>query len=413
MHQFAMGTAIDRSLGVTLQPAEHELAALIGRRERPRPIRRVRLVLLIRVLTFGGAERQLTTLVKSLDREVFDVTVVCLYTGGVFANELADAGVRIISLEKKGRWEVVRFLWRLATVLRKLHPDILHSYLTGQNLMAMAMKPLLPSTRIVWGVRDSNIDPGKTDWLAKPLFRLEVLLSRLADLIIFNSLAGEQCYVSAGFRVAPRLVIRNGIDTARFAPDRESGDILRALWKIPKGTLVIGIVGRLDPVKDHSHFLRAAALFSKSRPDARFVCVGGGADQYTRELRVLSEQLGLGDKVVWAGFIEDMTLAYNALDICCCCSADGEGTANCVAEAMACGVPCVVTDVGDLRFVVGETGILVPIRDPESLAAGWVAMVQRIERDPKVADAARARVMSELDVSMLVEKTSNALLGII
>jgi len=408
-----MGIAVERSPVVRPPPDQHEVAVPVDLRMYAKRGRRIKVVFLIRVLAYGGAERQLTTLVKSLDRELFDITVVSVYSGGAFATELAKADVPLVSLKKKGRWEVLRFLWRLTMVLRKLQPDVLHSYLTGQNLMAMAMKPLLRSTRIVWGVRDSNIDPGKADWLAKPLFRLEVLLSRFADLIIFNSFAGERSYVSAGFRSAPRVVIRNGIDTRRFVPDRERGNSLRLRWELPREALVIGIVGRLDPVKDHVTFLRAAALFSKSRPEARFVCIGAGLDQYTRDLHAVSKELGLGTKVVWAGIIEDMTSGYNTMDICCCCSAASEGTANCVAEAMACGIPCVVTDVGDLPFMVGDTGVVVPKRDPVSLAAGFVEMAQRLEHDLQMPDSARARVLTELDLGTLVEKTSNALVSLI
>src|SRR6266436_6800917 len=124
---------------------------------KPIPERRVRIVFLIRALVIGGAERQLVELAKGLDWSVFDVTVLCLYPGGAFADELSDAGVPVISLNKKGRWEVFGFLWRLARELRRLRPDILHPYMSGPNLMAILMKPILPSTRVVWGMRSSNM----------------------------------------------------------------------------------------------------------------------------------------------------------------------------------------------------------------------------------------------------------------
>jgi glycosyltransferase involved in cell wall biosynthesis len=375
--------------------------------------RRVRVVFLMRVLGIGGAERQLVTLAKALDRQVFDATVVCLYKGGAFARDLTNSGVRVISLDKKGRWEVFGFLYRLARQLRRLEPDILHPYLTAQNLMATLMKPLLPSTRIVWGVRASNQDAGSHKWLEHRLLRMEVALSRFADLIIFNSHAGEAHSLSAGFSCASRVVIPNGTDLSYFSPNLPVGAATRASWGIANGSVLIGLVGRLDPMKDHTTFVRAAAIFAKLRPGARFVCVGEGPEEYARELQVLSAKLGLGDKVIFLGVSVDMPAVYNALDINCSSSAYGEGTPNCISEAMACGVPCVVTDVGDSRLLVGDTGIIVPPGNPEALAAGWAAMAERIERSPQIRKLARRRIQLHFGVDALVHKTSEALLSVL
>ena len=124
---------------------------------------------------------------------------------------------------------------------------------------------------------------------------------------------------------------------------------------------------------------------------------------------MLARELGIEDRVVWTGIINDMPSAYRALDIVCSSSAFGEGMPNCVAEAMACGVPCVVTDVGDSRLVVGETGIVVPPEDPEALARGLETMAKRIAQDSELGKAARTRIVSEFSLAMLVAKTSEVL----
>lgn len=374
----------------------------------------MRLVLLIRSLDIGGAERQLVTLAKGLNRKAFDVAVVCLYSGGELGQELRDAGVPVISLEKKGRWDIPLFFWRLLKELRSLQPDILHSYLMVQNLIAVLVKPALPKTRIVWGVRASDMDARQfNDWLTGLSRRLEALLSRFANLIIFNSYAGKDYHLSLGFAASRTAVISNGIDTERFSPDKKSGSRVRALWQVPEGSFLVGVVGRLDPMKDHPTFLRAAEIFAQARPDARFICIGGGPEAYMGELRMLARALGLAEKVIWPGFIfHEMPAAYNALDICCS-SSYSEGTPNVVAEAMACGVPCVVTDVGDSRQIVGETGIVVPPKNPEALAAGWAQMARRIVEDPQLCDSVRERIKSRLSLPALVQNTSEVLLGLL
>jgi glycosyltransferase involved in cell wall biosynthesis len=376
--------------------------------KRPKAGERLKLVLLIRSLAAGGAERQLVSLAKALDKKVFDITVVCLYGGGPFEEDLRSAGVPVISLGKKGRWELFGFLKRLIAALRKLQPDILHSYMSGQNVLAVLLKPVLPGTRIVWGVRASNVR--LRDWLDKLSFRLEVMLSRFADLIVFNSAAGRDYHLSAGFAASRTDVIPNGVDPRFFACEPKSRSILRAAWKIPEDSFVIGIVGRLNPMKDHWTFLRAAVIFAGRRPDARFVCIGNGPAKYLQDLRSFTDQPALTDKVVWHPFLDDMPAAYKALDICCSSSAYGEGTPNCVIEAMACGVPCVVTDVGDSRIIVNDLGIVVPPKNPEALADAWATMARQITDKPYLHVLVQESVASRFSVSSLATKTTHALL---
>jgi glycosyltransferase involved in cell wall biosynthesis len=357
----------------------------------------------------------MVTLAKGLDRSIFEVTVLCLYGGGELTRELTNAGVSVISLDKSGRWDLARFSRRFVAVLRKLQPDILHSYLPVQNLLTVFVRPALPAaTRVVWGVRASNMDMRQYDWFAKSTGWLESRVSRFADLIIFNSNAGRNYHLAAGFDGSRTAVIPNGVDTRRFAADRASGSRLRASWRVPEESLLIGIVARLDPMKDHQTFLSAAAILANSRVDARFVCVGVGPERYTSDLKTLARELGLGDKVIWPGLIlHDMPAAYSALDICCSSSSFGEGTSNAIAEAMACGAPCVVTDVGDSKLIIGDTGVLVPPKNPEALLAGWIAMVKRLSEDPHLPRAVRERIELRLSLAALVRKTSETLLDLL
>ena len=373
---------------------------------------RVKLVFLIRNLGIGGAERQLVALATNLDRNKFDVTVLTLYGGGEFLEDLTRGGVRAVSLNKKGRWDLLSITWHLIRVIRELKPDILHSYLTGQNLLAIMAKMALPGTRIVWGVRNANFNDRHRDWLSSLTCRTEIRLSRFPDLIISNSLAGQNYHLAAGFAGKRMVVIPNGIDTDRFAPDRRAGLRCRASWGVPSSSLVIGVVGHLARIKDHGTFLKAAAIFSRSRADTRFVCIGSGPDNYLRELRQLGAVLGLNGKVLWLGSVAEMPAAYNALDIYCS-SSFGEGLSNAISEAMACGIPCVVTDVGDSAMVVGDTGVVVRRRNPEMLAAGWAKLADRIAQDPALGGAARRRIESRLSMSALISKTSEELLALL
>lgn len=370
----------------------------------------IRLLLLIRSLDRGGAERQLITLAKGVDKSRFAVTVATFYDGGVLRPEVAGVeGIRVVSLGKRGRWDVLPFLRRLVGLARGVRPDIVHGYLSVSNELGWLAGRLV-GAKVVWGLRASNVDFAHCDWLPALSFRLGAWLSRYADLIIANSYAGREHHIANGYSGEKMIVIPNGIDTDRFQSNSAAGGEVRRQWAIPEPADVIGLVGRLDPMKDHPTFLRAAALLARERDNVYFVCVGDGPSAYRRNLEVLAEELGVGNRLVWAGGRGDMPAVYSTLDLVTSSSAYGEGFPNVVGEAMACGVPCVVTDVGDSALVVGETGLVVPPRDPEALCAGWRQLLALTpEQRTALGHAARARIEREFSVRQLVVNTEQAL----
>jgi glycosyltransferase involved in cell wall biosynthesis len=370
-----------------------------------------RLFILIRSLELGGAERQLVMILRGLDKTRFDVTVATLYDGGAFRPEIeAIAGVRLLSLGKRSRWDVMPVLRRLWKAVRDSRPDILFGDMSPGNELCLLLGKVL-GTRVVWCVQSSYVDFSLYDWLPRFFFRLSAMLSRGPDLIIANSEAGRRFHVARGFRAERMIVIWNGIDTAMFRRDPEAGARLRAEWGIEKGTRLIGLAARLDPMKDHPTFLGAASILAARCANVRFVCVGGGAGDYAAALRARASASGL--RVVWAGPRMDMPAVFSAFDLACCSSA-GEGFPNVIAEAMSCGVPCVTTDAGDLPILVGDTGVVVSRGDPSALAAGVADMLARLDTDEERCRAiARERVISEFGTDKLSARMSAAILGLL
>jgi glycosyltransferase involved in cell wall biosynthesis len=367
-------------------------------------------VFIIRNLAYGGAQRQLITLVKALDKQKFDITVLSFYSGGLLQKDLEDSAIPVICLQKRERWDVVGFLWCLFQHLKHIQPDVLHGYLSESNLVTIFFKLFFPSTRIVWGIRDSNISLDQSDWLDRLIFQLECFLSRFADLIIVNSHAGRTYHLAHGFPADKMVVIPNGIDTERFKPDLEAGLQVRTEWGIQKDTIFIGLIGRLAPMKDHPNFLRAAAFLCNERKDVSFVCVGSGSQQYAEELDELAKELGIAEKVNWVGGRSDMLAIYNALDIVCSASVYGEGFANVIGEAMACGIPCVVTDVGDSAWIVGDHGIVVPPNNSEALKTGIANLINIISTKDKTQSSIRQLIVDQFSVPQLNINTQTALL---
>ncbi len=365
-----------------------------------------KIVFLIRDLDYGGAQRQLVTLVKGLDKHSFDVTVLYFYSGGPLEKDLRDSGIPTISLEKQGRWDLIRFFRRLIQHLQQINPNVLHGYLGESNLLTIFLKPFFPATYMIWGIRDSKTDAALYGWLGSLIFKIGCVLSRFADLIVINSHAGRKFYLNQGFPGNKMVVIPNGIDTERFQPDREAGARVRKEWGISEDAILIGLVARLNPMKDHPTFLKTAALLCKERQDVRFVCVGTGLENYALQLYQLAEQLGISDKVIWAGARADMCAVHNALDVAVSASAYGEGFSNVIGEAMACGIPCVVTDVGDSAWIVGDTGIVVPPTNPEALATGCRSLIALTLPERNVLqEKARIKILENFSVYKVVVTT--------
>jgi glycosyltransferase involved in cell wall biosynthesis len=365
-----------------------------------------RVVFLIRSLNRGGTERQLATLARSLDRNRVDLTVLTFYPGGFFAKEISDNGIPVISLQKRSRWDVIGFSWRLVTQLRRIKPRIVYSFLVEPNLLAPFIRAFSHGTKVVWGVRAANMQLEHYDWFARLNFKLQVFFSRFADLIIFNSQAARDYHFAQGFSKRNTVVIHSGVDTEVFKPDRSAGMGLRAEWGIDPNAILIGLVARLDPIKDHATFIKAAALVAQHHQDARFVCLGGGPAKYSAELRSLADENQISDRLTWAGECDDMAAVYNAMDTVCS-SSISESMPNAIAEAMACGIPCVVTDVGDSALLVGEAGLVVGPNDPQALADGMSECLDRIRNGQTVNP--RLRITENFDSATMANRTDTAL----
>lgn len=363
----------------------------------------MKICFLTRSLNPGGVESQIYVLARGLARKGHEVSLVVFYAGGNVERYRNIEHLKVHVLAKKGRWHLLTFYCALLTLLRSERPEILQSFLSAANILAVLVKPFLERVTVVLGIRASNMNFSHYDWIHGFSYAVERWLSRFADWIIVNSHSGREYSIGRGFPAEKMTVVPNGIDTDRFQPDPEGGKSTRSRWGIPEDLLLIGHVGRLDPMKDHVTFLKAAARFIQKRPEARFVCVGSGPLKYETQLKRLAAELGLEPSVIWTGMCADLPPIYSAFDVFTSTSGWGEGFPNVVGEAMACGVPCVVTDVGDSAFIAGECGRIVPPESPEEMATAWEDMVQRDRAE--VGRRSRSRILENFSVDQLLLNT--------
>lgn len=367
----------------------------------------------IRSLDAGGAERQLALLACALAADGHRVEMIIFYGGGEFEEDVKRCGVVLNCLEKRGRWDMVGFGVRLVSAIRKRAGGTVVGFLEGANIMLSACRPLLGGRTVVNRLASTYMDTTRYDWLSGWSFGAELWFAKQADLVITNSNVGLARARKAGVSAARLAVVPNAVDSQRFRPDTNAAAALRAEWGVATGQSVVGIVGRMDPMKDHANFVAAAELILQSRPEVFFICVGGGSDaKYEEAIRHRAQQLVDSGRLIFLGYRSDLPGIYSALDVNVL-SSYGEGSPNCIIESMACGTTCVVTDVGDAQLLVGDTGTVVPARDPLRLADGVTRQLDKLAAQPGLAGAARDRVLARHSVASCVDSFRTALASLI
>jgi glycosyltransferase involved in cell wall biosynthesis len=261
---------------------------------------------------------------------------------------------------------VIQF-WRL---LRSVRPDVVQTWMYHADLMGGVMARLYGVRKVFWGIRHGNLTPGtvkdSTIWVARVCARLSYWLPMR---IVSCSQQAMVAHSAIGYDKSRMIVIPNGYELSRFAPDEGARARLRQEWGIAEDTFLLGMVARFDAQKDHANLLGSLRLLKQRGKEFHCVLVGTGMEAANAELQQLLNTNGVADMVSLLGRRNDVPAVMNALDLHVLSSL-GEAFPNVLAEAMACGTPCVTTDVGDAAFIVGDTGWVVTPQASNELADG-------------------------------------------
>lgn len=357
-------------------------------------------------LSTGGAEMMLLKLVRAMDRERFSPIVVSLIDKGTLGERIEALGVRVFALGMERRVSVLAGLRALGRIVDETRPDLVQSWMYHANLFAsgavIASRTRAP---VLWNIRASLDGFANEKRSTAAAIRVGAWVSRLPRGIVYNSRASAHQHEAMGYLASRTEVIPNGFDCDEFHPDHEAGSTLRAELGLTNGDILVGCVGRYHPMKDHAGFLAAAAEAVRMDHRLHFVMAGAGVDRANPDLALAIARFGLDARVHRLGERRDVPRLTAGLDIACSSSAWGEGFPNVIGEAMACGVPCAVTDTGDSASIVGDCGEVVPVRNPSALARAILALAAMDpSRRAALGSAARARIVANFSIDAVARR---------
>lgn len=366
-------------------------------------LRPMKVLHLISTLAVGGAEVMLYKLLRGMNREKFQLVVVNMTSKGTIGQNIQDLGIPVHELKMPHGIPSPLGLLKLMHILRLERPTILQTWLYHADLLGLIAGKLMRIPNILWNIRCSTLERKDYAWHLWLTLKILSYLSSYPRTIVTNSEAGRLANEKLGYQPKEWVVIPNGFDLNILKPSEEARKEIRRELDLSSDTILIGLIARWDPMKDHATFLEAARKLLQTHPSVHFVLVGKKIDDGNPELMEKITSLALKETVHLLGERKDIASITAALDIATC-SSYSEGFPNIIGEAMACAVPCVTTDIGDCEQIVGDSGIIVRSRDPIALANGWSRLLLLSSDERRsLGLKGRNRVSEFFDITKVVQ----------
>jgi glycosyltransferase involved in cell wall biosynthesis len=331
-------------------------------------------------------------------REVgLDSTVICLAPPGPVSGQLLDIGIPVTHIGLTSIWQFPIQTGAIKRELRKSAPDVVQGWMYHGNIAAL-MAGRGTGAPIVWNVRQSLHRTDLFKRTTRLMIRANASVSGHADMIIYNSEVARRQHEELGFAKAGGALIPNGVDLVRFGAGHAGGAALRDSLGIPEDAIVFIAVGRANAIKGHDLLLRAAREVSKADVPVRFLVVGEGTSWNVDPYIEFAGETGVRRIVTLAGGRDDVPELLSMADVFVS-SSRTEGFPNAVAEAMASGVPCLVTDVGDSSALVGDAGLVIPASDAGALVQGILDLAGRSTDELEaIGQVGMHRIQSEFSI---------------
>lgn len=403
---------------VELSPSE-ETPVTRRRNGRAVDVSSVKVLKLLPVFACGGTERQVVNLVRTIDRSRFALEFACLKRWGHFLEEIEERGIPVSEYPISRLYgpRTLRQQIRFGRQLRRSGTDVFHGYNFYANVFALPAARMAGVPVTIASIRDQGV------YLTPAQRHVQKYCCQFSDCVLVNAEAIREWLVEEGYRPDKIVVIENGIDLSRFEGRPNGGRIRQELGIPPDAPLVL-LLARLNPQKGIEYFLEAAAEVSSRCRDVRFLVVGDKLvprngqvvrdTAYFDRLRRYAEQLGLADRMTFAGFRDDVPELLSEATVSVLPSLS-EGLSNTLLESMAAGVPVIATRVGGNPEVVehGKTGFLVPPRDVGALVGAMMPLLTDRELAMRLGGEARGRARARFSLDRMARDTEELYLRLL
>lgn len=353
-------------------------------------------------LNNGGAEMMLYKILSNIDRDKYECCVVSLLDKGIIGPKIEALGIPVVALDLRSNFLKPGIYIKAAKLCGRF--DIIQTWMYHANLFGLLIN-LFAGKKLILGIRIDRLIKGIDKPATMLIAKAGGWLSGRADVVVYCSQNAAEKHIVQGYSEKNAKVIPNGFDIENFNKKDTREKILSEAG-IPKGNTVIVFVARWNKQKGFSNFLKAVKMLSVKYPDLSVLMAGLGVDWNNAELKKMLEENNI-ENVSLLGRRDDIADIMSAGDIFVSASYS-EGFPNVVGEAMACGLPCVVTDVGDSAAIVGDTGIVAKNNDPETLACGIEKLLKMDKADLKsLGLKARDRIANNYDIRKIVKEYEN------
>lgn len=366
----------------------------------------MRVLHIITGLDIGGAEAILFKLCQSSNKD--NHAVISLLDEGKYGPMLKDIGVEVYALNfSYKKLNFLAFL-RLIKLIRQIMPDVVQTWMMHANAVGGIAAKLAGIKNIFWGVHQTILIKGKSKTSAIMLVKLNAILSNLIPIkIIYCAKKSKEVHELIGFKKSKGVVIQNGYDLKSFYQNDSLRKDFRDKLNIPLEKFIIGHVGSYDPFKDQNTLIKSLTDLLDRRIKFSAILVGKNLDNLNHDLFSLLKRNELLDHVYLLGERDDILSVMNAIDIFLL-SSISEAFPNVLNEAMACGTPCLATDVGDCGFIVGNTGWIVQPKDSKAMADACAQAFNEKEQNndhwKKRKEACRERIIENFNFEKMLNK---------
>jgi len=354
-------------------------------------------------LSGDGAQRMLLRLAIALKHRGCDQRIVNLGSSGPLAEQFESEGISVESLKMdSGFSAAAASLGRLRRIIEASSPDIVQGWMYHANMLVLAAQTLSRRrSPVVWNIRRGLDDYRELQFTTRVLIKASAYHSGQPSAIIYCSPDSRRQHEDVGFKSDHGVMIENGFEIERFKPSMRARQQFRGSLGIHEKQIVIGVVGRFNVAKGHRYLFEAFELVAREERDVTLVCVGRDMLRSNNELCGMIKESPFKSRIELLGEHDRLEDVYPGFDIYCS-SSIGEGFPNAIAEAMSCGVPCVVTDTGASRDIVDGVGSVVPTRSSSALAEALINMVRKVvTQRQSLAKQSRQRIVDRFSLDII------------